>query len=149
MMSARRLSGKRPESESPVSIRVDESVLEAVRAQAQRTGRPISRVIRDLLEMALRMQRFPGIIFIEGPAGRRAHLAGTGLDAWEVIQLLREYGAASTLREHFPRLSPMTIQIAEAYAKAYPEEIEAFLALNIQPPEQLQRELPWLQVARA
>lgn len=95
------------------------------------------------------MQRFPGIIFIEGPAGRRAHLAGTGLDAWEVIQLLREYGSASTLREHFPRLSPIAIQVAEAYAKAYPEEIEAFLALNAQPPEQLQRELPWLEVARS
>ncbi|MGH2404168.1 MAG: ribbon-helix-helix protein, CopG family, partial [bacterium] len=53
-MRARRLVRKRLESESPISIRVGESVLEAVRAQALRTGRPISRVIRDLLEMALR-----------------------------------------------------------------------------------------------
>ncbi|MGQ0550865.1 MAG: ribbon-helix-helix protein, CopG family [Armatimonadota bacterium] len=144
-MSPRRLLRKRHKNESPVSIRVDESVLEAVRAQAQRTGRPVSRVIRDLLEMALRMQRFPGIIFIEGPAGRRAYLAGTGLDVWEVIELLREYGSTSTLREHFPRLSPMAIQIVEAYAKAYPAEIGAFLALNTRTSEELQRELPWLE----
>jgi uncharacterized protein (DUF433 family) len=148
-MSPRRLLRKRHKNESPVSIRVDESALEAVRAQAQRTGRPVSRVIRDLLEMALRMQRFPGIIFIEGPAGRRAHLAGTGLDVWEVIQLLREYGSDSTLREHFPRLSPIAIQIAEAYAKAYPDEIGAFLAVNTRTAEELQRGLPWLETVHS
>jgi len=148
-MSPRRALTKRRKNESPVSIRLDESVLEAVRGQAQRTGRPISRVIRDLLEMALRMQRFPGIVFIEGPAGRRAHIAGTGLDVWEVIQLLREYGAASKLREHFPRLSPMAIHIAESYAKAYPDEIGAFLALNTQTAEELQHGLPWLETVHS
>lgn len=148
-MGARRVLTKRRKNESPVSIRVDESVLQAVRGQAQRTGRPMSHVIRDLLEMALRMQRFPGIIFIEGPAGRRAHLAGTGLDVWEVIQLLTEYGAATKVREHFPRLSPMAMQIAEAYAKAYPDEIRAFLELNARTAEELQRELPWLETVHS
>ncbi len=42
-------------------------------------GKPFSRVIKEMLEMALRMQRFPGIVYVEGPAGRRAHIAGTGL----------------------------------------------------------------------
>src|SRR6476660_8597580 len=39
----------------------------------------------ELLEEALRMRHAPGIVFVEGPAGRRAALAGTGLDVWEII----------------------------------------------------------------
>ena len=147
-MSTRKLR-RQPQREAPVSVRLPESLLESIRTQARRTGKPISRLIREMLDMGLRMQRFPGIVFVEGPAGRRAHLAGTGLDVWEVIELLREYQSPSTLREHFPRLSPMAIGIAEAYANAYPEDISTFLALNARTPEQLKRELPWLEVVRS
>jgi uncharacterized protein (DUF433 family) len=102
-----------------------------------------------MLEVASRMQRYPGITFIEGPAGSRAHLAGMGLDVWEVIALLREFKTASALREHFPRLSPIAISVAEAYARDYPEEIEAFLASTARTAEQLKRDLPWLEVVRS
>ncbi len=139
---------KRTEADSPMSVRLEESLREALRSQARRTGKPISRVINELLEMAVRMQRFPGIIFLEGPAGRRAHLAGTGLDVWEIVELLNEYKASSRLREAFPSLSPRTIQVAEAYAKTYPAEIEAFLELNAREPKYLKQELPWLEVER-
>lgn len=146
-MTTRRIPQRQRVAEAPVSVRMEASLLQAIRGQARRAGKPISRVINEMLEMALRMQRFPGIVFVDGPAGRRAHLAGTGLDVWEVIELLREYGGASSLIEHFPRLSPLAIQIAEAYAKAYPEEIQAFLALNAQASEQLKHDLPWLEMA--
>ena len=102
-----------------------------------------------MLELKLRMQRFPGIIFIEGPAGGRAHLAGTGLDVWEVIRLLREYQVVAKLREAFPQLSPMAIQVAKAYAEAYPDEISTLLELNDQTPGQLREKLPWLEAARS
>jgi uncharacterized protein (DUF433 family) len=147
-MSARKAALRRPTAETPISVRLEESLLDTIRTQSERTGKPISRVIRELLDTALRMQRFPGITFIEGPAGRRAHLAGTGLDVWEVIELLREFDSASAIREHFPRLSPMSIQVAQAYAKAYPQEIDAFLRLNKRTPEQLKREVPWLETVR-
>lgn len=136
-------------AEAPVSVRLEKSLREAIRNQAQRAGKPVSRIIKELLEMAVRMQRFPGIVFVEGPAGRRAHLAGTGLDVWEVIELLKEYGAASRLRKDFPSLSLRTIQVAEAYAKAYPSEINAFLDLNARSPKQLRKEFPWLEAGRS
>jgi len=104
-------------------------------------------VIREMLELMVRMQRFPGIVFVEGPAGRRAHLAGTGLDVWEVIRLLQDYRAVEKLRKDFPQLSPMATQVARAYADAYPEELATFLELNDQTPEQLRKKLPWLEVA--
>ncbi len=98
--------------------------------------------------MAVRMQQYPGIVFVDGPAGRRAHLAGTGLDVWEVIELLQEYGSVSALCKQFPRLSSMSVRIAQAYEEAYPEEIKAFRASNARTPEQLRAQLPWLQKVR-
>ena len=148
-MSARKTTGRPAESETPVSVRLDKSVLTAIRAQARTSGKPLSRVIREMLELMVRMQRFPGIIFVEGPAGRRAHLAGTGLDVWEVIALLREYQIVSKLREYFPQLSLIAIEVAKAYAEAYPEEISTFLELNDQTPEQLKKKLPWVEVVHS
>jgi len=145
-MGVRRTAQHPADRETPVSVRLHKSVLSPIRAKARASGKPVSRVIREMLESMLRMQRFPGIVFVEGPAGRRAHLAGTGLDVWEVIRLLREYQTAAKLREHFPRLSPQAIEIAKAYADAYPEEISTFVELNDQSPEALKEKLPWLEV---
>src|SRR3989304_495547 len=89
VMGTRRVLKRRPEGETPVSVRLEKSLHEAIRNIADRTGKPFSRVIKEMLEMALRMQRFPGIVFVEGPAGQRAHNAGTGLGVWEGVELLR------------------------------------------------------------
>lgn len=147
-MAARRsMAERKVDPETPVSVRLNNSVLSPIRAKARATGKPVSRVIKEMLESVLRMQRFPGIVFVEGPAGRRAHMAGTGLDVWEIICLLQEYKTATQLRERFPRLSLLAIQIAQAYAAAYPEEISAFVEMNNQSPRQLREKLPWLEIA--
>jgi len=145
MVQPRRGTERPGDRETPVSVRLNKSVLSPIRAKARASGKPVSRVIKEMLESALRMQRFPGIVFVEGPAGRRAHLAGTGLDVWEVVRLLKEYQTAAKLRENFPRLSSIAIQIAQAYAKSYPEEINAFVEINGQSPQELREKLPWLE----
>lgn len=140
---------RRAGRQSPVSVRIEGSLREAIRLQARRSGKPISWVIRELLDVAVKIERFPGIVFVEGPAGRRAHLAGTGLDVWEVVELLREYGSVSALCRRFPRLSPAAVHVAQAYAEAYPDEINAFLESNARGVEQLRHRLPWLQAVQA
>ena len=35
------------------------------------------------------MRRAPGIVFADGPAGRRAAVGGTGLDVWEIVATWR------------------------------------------------------------
>lgn len=134
-------------SRQPVSIRLRASVQEAVGSLARRTRRPAAQVINDLLEEALRSRRFPGVIFVEGPAGRRAHLAGTGLDVWEVVDLVEEYESAEAVLRSFPRLTGSAIRAARAYAEAYPDEIRYFLDLNARSPEVLRSEFPHLEVA--
>ncbi len=144
---ATRKASSRP-ADLPLSIRLEPSLRKAVDLQAKTSGKPVSRVIRELLDMALRVQRFPGITFVQGPAGRRAHLAGTGLDVWEVIELLREYGSEKALRKHFPRLSSLMIRLARAYADAYPKEIGELIALNARAPGQVKQQMPWAEVVR-
>jgi uncharacterized protein (DUF433 family) len=38
------------------------------------------------------MRTVPGILFADGPTGRRAVVAGTRLDVWEVIAAWQEGG---------------------------------------------------------
>ena len=42
-------------------------------------------MITALLTEALKMRRVPGIVMVDGPTGRRAVVAGSGLDVWEII----------------------------------------------------------------
>jgi len=136
-------------SGQPVSVRLREPIQGAVRSLARQGRRPAAQVINDLLEEALRSRRFPGVVFVEGPAGRRAHLAGTGLDAWEVVELVNEYGSPEAVIRSFPRLTRAAVRTALAYAEEYPEEIRVFLELNARSPEALSRDFPHVEVVGA
>lgn len=139
----------RVRSGEPISVRLRGPIQEAVRGLARRARRPAAQVINDLLDEALRSRRFPGVVFVEGPAGRRAHLAGTGLDVWEVVELVNEYGSPEAVIGSFPRLTGVLIRTALAYAREHPEEIEVFLELNARSPEAIRREFPHVEVVGA
>jgi len=75
------------------------------------------------------MQRVPGIVFADGPTGRRARIAGTGIDVFEVVGPYREMGQSwDALCETFHWLTEAQLRAALAYADAFPEEIDARLA---------------------
>lgn len=114
-----------------VSGRVAEEVTRELRAIARAEGRTVSQVLARFVDEGIRMRRFPGIVFIDGPGGRRAHLAGTGFDVWEIVALFRAYreDAARLLGDH-PALERRDLGGAVAYARAYPEEIDQLIADN-------------------
>ena len=101
-------------------------------------------------EEAVRMRRVPGIVFSDGPAGRRATVAGTGLDVWEVIRAWREAGEQfAGLRENYRWLSDLQLRSAVAYSELYPEEIDARLAAEEHwTAERVEAELPFLAPRR-
>ena len=41
--------------------------------------------VTKLHSEAVKMRRAPGIVFADGPSGRRAVVAGSGLDVWEIM----------------------------------------------------------------
>jgi uncharacterized protein (DUF433 family) len=79
-----------------------------------------------MLDESWRTRRFPGIMFVEGQFGRRAQVAGTGLDVWRIVELLEQYGNVAAMRERFPLISEGQIDLAQAYARSFPGEIDFF-----------------------
>ena len=121
---------------SPSSVRFEPRVLERLAAfVASHQDLTLSSATSRLVDEALRAREHPLIAFKDGPAGRRARVAG-GPDVWEVI------GAVRSAREAEPELSgdevlalvtetagvPVAfIRAALAYWGDYPEEVDAFL----------------------
>ncbi len=80
----------------------------------------------DLMAEAEKMRRVPGITFADGPTGRRARIAGTGIEVFEVIFSYRSMGESwDRLRTAFHWLSDDQLLAALTYAQTYPEEINA------------------------
>jgi len=73
------------------------------------------------------MAEHPGLVFKDGPSGRRAALA-FGPDVWEVVKFLREIDErgpdAVAAAIDVLRLSEAQVRIAMHYYSAYPDEIE-------------------------
>ncbi len=116
-----------------VSGRLAEDVMRELQAIARAESRTVSQVLARFVEEGIRMRRFPGIVFIDGPQGRRAHVAGTGFDVWEVVALYRAYGGdVDRLLQDHPILDRRELELAAAYAKAYPQEVDHLIVDNEQ-----------------
>lgn len=79
------------------------------------------------------MEDHPGIVFGDGPTGRRAGLAA-GPDAWEVIRALRSTGLdgdeAIQATAEWSGLSVRQVRDAIGYYSDYPVEIDERIRLN-------------------
>jgi uncharacterized protein (DUF433 family) len=126
-------------------VRITEELDREIARESDERGRTWSAVAADLLEEALRMRRAPGILFVDGPAGRRAVVAGTGLDVWEVIATWKAGGEDERkLRKSYPWLTEPQLRAALAYYELYPGEIDARLEREERwTPERVARELPF------
>ena len=102
-----------------------------IEAAASNAGRDFSSVARDLLVEAVKMKNCPGIIFADGPTGRRARVSGTGIDVWEIVATFKGMGEKYIeLKKAYHWLSEPQLRSALAYYALYPEEIEARIVRN-------------------
>lgn len=80
------------------------------------------------------MDEHPGIVFRDGPAGRRAALVA-GPDVWELMATLKggevhgEKAIAATAK--LLNLTELQVRTAVRYYSAYPEEIDERIERNI------------------
>jgi uncharacterized protein (DUF433 family) len=93
-------------------------------------GTTRTRLAERLLEEGLRLVEHPGIAFRDGPAGRRAGLAGSGLDVWEVIETIRGNGGRLEAAAEYHAIPLSRVEAAARYYAAFPEEIDAWIAEN-------------------
>jgi hypothetical protein len=117
----------------PTSFRLPDGLLRRLEEEASATGMSVSALVSSLLDEGLKTRHFPGIVYRDGPAGRRAGLMG-GPDVWEVI---RDFRAASGRGE--PRIrrvaqnsgaTPGQVRLAVDFYSAFPDEIDARIAAD-------------------
>ena len=113
------------------SIRLPEEAVKEIEALASGSGKDFSGVARDLLIEAVKMRRCPGVIFADGPTGRRARIAGTGIDIWEFIATFKGLGEDyDELKDAYHWLSDQQIRSALSYYALYPDEIDERITRN-------------------
>ena len=78
-----------PAKTQPFSIRLGEQANLLVEDEVRRSGRSRSVVVGELAEEAAKTRLHPGVAFRGRP--RRAWVIGSGLDVWEIIELLGCY----------------------------------------------------------
>lgn len=79
----------------------------------------------ETLSEAERMRRVPGIIFVDGETGRRARVAGSGIEVFEVAWVYRARQSWDGTREWFDQiLTDEQLAAARAYYEAFPDEID-------------------------
>jgi hypothetical protein len=114
---------------APISIRFDQRLLDRLRRRAQASpGATPSGLAQRLVDEGLRMAEHPGVVFKDGPSGRRAALA-FGPDIWEIVEFLREVDErglnAVEAAAEVLGLPESRVRIALHYYSAYPHEIDA------------------------
>jgi hypothetical protein len=128
----------------PFSIRLGEHADLLVRDEVRRSGRSRSVVVEELAEEAAKTRLFPGVAFRGTP--RRAWVIGTGLDVWEIVELLSSYaGDDELLRAAHPLIGERHVRLARAYGERFPEEIAIFVEDSRRPLDELRQLYPFLQ----
>ena len=117
-----------------VSIRFKQpDAYERLKRHAAQRAESISGLGERLIDEGLRMAAHPGIVFRDGPTGRRAGIAA-GPDVWEVASLLRDLPGAvdERLTEAAGQLGLTVAQVraASRYYADFPAEIDAQIAAN-------------------
>lgn len=108
------------------SFRISAAVLDRLDARAAELNTSRSQLIERYVDEGMRRDRHPLIHFRDGAAGRRAALAGTRIDVWQVIETVRaEGGSVSAAAAYFDQPAAK-IAAAVSYYADFTEEVDAF-----------------------
>jgi hypothetical protein len=120
----------------PTSVRFDDRVTTRLASYVSRhPGSTRSSVAARYVDEGLRMDEHPGILFRDGPAGRRAVVVG-GPDVWEVVRAVQAGRVAEpelteselvAMIEDNTGVPARLIHTAFGYWSAYPDEVDALL----------------------
>ncbi len=140
----------RQATQKPFSIRMSPQTLARLGVGAQRRGEAKARTAERLIDEGLRMEDHPGIVFRDGPAGRRAALAG-GPDVWEIVKALKEtwpsQEQAIAGAMQWGNLSRAQVDVAIRYYADFRDEVDERIAHNREEAER--QHAAWLRAQAA
>jgi hypothetical protein len=115
------------------SARWNTDVLDRLKHRSELAGTNKSRLAERYVDEGTRMDEHPGVIFREGPTGRRAALPG-GPDVWEVMATLKSGRArgqaAIAFTAELLELTDSQVRAAVRYYVVFADEIDRRIALN-------------------
>jgi uncharacterized protein (DUF433 family) len=128
------------------SIRIPEETVRAVEEMAVQAGKDFSSLVKDLLLEALKARKCPGIIYVDGPSGRRARIAGSGIEVWEFMANFKAMNEDyAKIKQAYHWLNEQQVRAAFTYYALYPGEIEAHIRSNAgQTKEAVLKRFPFL-----
>ncbi len=113
------------------SLRIPQRTVKEIEQLARESERDFSSIANALLAEAIKMRHCPGIIFAEGVTGRRARVAGTGLEVWEVISTFKGVNRDfKRLKKAYHWLTEQQLKAAIGYYEAYRDEIDLQIKRN-------------------
>ena len=128
----------------PTSFRLPEELLDRLDSEAISAGSSATTLVASILDEGLKTRRFPGIVYRDGPTGRRAAVVG-GPDVWEIIRALRQTPGKDerrvrTLAEELG-LSATQIRLAIDFYGVNPAEVDDRIAADDLAAEQLRERI--------
>jgi uncharacterized protein (DUF433 family) len=132
----------------PFSVRFTRPTDRMVEEEARRTRRSKSAIVESLTDEAIRMRRFAGIGFRGEDAARRPWVIGSGLDIWEIIQMLDDFGSIERLADG-TQLTERQVRLAISYRDSYPEEIAEAIAQNRRTAAEWLELYPFIEISPA
>jgi uncharacterized protein (DUF433 family) len=78
----------------------------------------------------MRREAHPSIGFVDGPAGRRPIVIGTGLDVWEVVETVRANDDSPEAAAEYLDVPVARIRAALRYHAEFADEIDAWIDRN-------------------
>ena len=114
----------------PLSLRLPDATLDRLGARARSRSVAPRTLAQRYVEEGLRTDEHPLIRFVDGPAGRRPRLLGTGLDVWEAIWVVRDHEGDEREAAEYLQIPLGLIQAAVAYYGAFRDETDEWIELN-------------------
>ena len=112
------------------SFRLRPGTSERLARRAAETGETYTALAERFIDEGLRRQDHPAIDFVDGPAGRRARIVGTGLGVWELVEVLRAHDGSVQRTADYLEIPVSLVEAAAAYYADHPEEIDRWIDLN-------------------
>jgi uncharacterized protein (DUF433 family) len=102
--------------------------LELLERRARHLGQPRTSLAERYLEEGLLMEEHPGIHFVAGAMGRRPAVLGTGLDVWEIVEVVRDNDGSAADAAAYLEIEQRLVETALRYYGSNREEIDDWIA---------------------
>jgi hypothetical protein len=112
------------------TLRLAPGIKQRLADWARRSGMPERSLAQRYVDEGLRHDAHPLIQFLDGPSGRRASLAGRGLDVWEVIATIRDNNGSIARAADYLQIPAGLVEASVAYYGEYKREIDQEIELN-------------------